>query len=260
MVTYVFSESCLVKVWLALDFAGVVWGTLWVLVDFEGTFSTLWHVSAQEGSSVLLELGTLRLNFKLIVAVEGCGISLIQAWLLIDLRSCLRLCCGLDLDATLRFISTKEDSLVGHEGRASRSYFGLLAEEPGLVSTVTFSFHIGRNDAVLHILELSTDSVFSIDWSCSTTSIKELARSSVVLTCCVRHIILEELLLGMLESWVIAYLLGYILKRILYATIGPTRLLKLAVLELFNFFIILTSIELGVGIHISFLLMLRHVF
>ena len=79
MVTYVFSESCFIEVRLALDFAGVVRGTLWVLVDLEGTFSTLRHVSAQEGSSVLLELGTLRLNFKLIVAVEGCGISLIQA-------------------------------------------------------------------------------------------------------------------------------------------------------------------------------------
>ena len=64
----------------------------------------------------------------------------------------------------------------------------------------------------------------------------------------------------MLEGWVIAYLLGYILERILYATIGPTGLLKLAVLELFNFLIILTSIELGVGVHISFLLMLRNVF
>ena len=64
----------------------------------------------------------------------------------------------------------------------------------------------------------------------------------------------------MLEGWVVAYLLGYILERILYTTIGPTGLLKLAVLELFNFLIILTSIELGVGVHISFLLMLRHVF
>ena len=170
------------------------------------------------------------------------------------------MCCGLDLDATFRFITTKEDSLVGSEGRAGRSYLGLFAKEPGLVSTVTLSFHIGRNDAVVHILELSTDSVFSSDWSCSTTSIKELSSSSVVLTCCVRHFILEELLLGKLEGWVIAYLLGYILERILYATIGPTGLLKLAVLELFNFLIILTSIEFGVGVHISFLLMLRHVF
>ena len=59
VVTYVFSESLFVEVRLALDFAGVVRGTLWVLVDLEGTFSTLWHVSAQEGSSIHLELRAL---------------------------------------------------------------------------------------------------------------------------------------------------------------------------------------------------------
>ena len=59
MVTYVFSESCFIEVRLALDFAGVVRGTLWVLVNLEGTFSALRHVSAQEGSSILLELRAL---------------------------------------------------------------------------------------------------------------------------------------------------------------------------------------------------------
>ena len=167
--------------------------------------------------------------------------------------------CGLDLDATLRFIATKEDSLVGREGRASRSYFGILAKESSLISSVTFSLHVGWDDAVLHILELSTDSVFSSDWSCSTTSIEELASSSIELTCRVRHIILEELLLGKFEGWVIAYFLGHFCERILHATLGPTCLLELAVLELFNFLIILTSVELGVGVHILFLLVLRDV-
>ena len=59
VVTYVFSESLLVKVRLALNFAGVVRGTLWILVDLEGSLSALWHVSAQESSGVLLELGAL---------------------------------------------------------------------------------------------------------------------------------------------------------------------------------------------------------
>ena len=167
--------------------------------------------------------------------------------------------CGLDLDATLRFLTTEEDSLVGREGRASRSYFGILTKEPSLISSVTFSLHVGWDDAVLHILELSTNSVFSSDWSCSSTSIEELASSSVELTCCVRHIILEELLLGKFECWVIAYLLRDFSKRILHATLSPTSLLELAVLELFNFLIILTSVELGVRVHVLFLLVLGDV-
>ena len=59
MVTYVFSESLLVEVRLALNFAGIVRGTRWVLVDLEGTFTALRHVSAHESSGVLLELRTL---------------------------------------------------------------------------------------------------------------------------------------------------------------------------------------------------------
>ena len=59
MVTYVFSESLLVEVRLALDFAGVVRGTRWILVYLEGTFTALRHLSAQESSGVLLELRTL---------------------------------------------------------------------------------------------------------------------------------------------------------------------------------------------------------
>ena len=167
--------------------------------------------------------------------------------------------CGLDLDASFRFVTTKEDSLVGHEGRAGRSYFSFFAKEPGLISTVTLSLHVGRDDAVLDILELSTDSVFSSDWSCSTTSIKELASSSVILRSGVRHFILEELLLSKLEGRICADFCGHILKRILYATIGAAGLLKLAVLELFNFLIILTAVELGIGVHVSFLFVLGDV-
>ena len=59
VVTYVFSESLLIEVILALNFASVVRGTLWILVDFEGSLSALWHVSAQESSGVLLELRAL---------------------------------------------------------------------------------------------------------------------------------------------------------------------------------------------------------
>ena len=59
MVTYVFSESLLIEVRLALDFASVVRGTLWILVNLEGTFTALRHFSAHESSGVLLELRTL---------------------------------------------------------------------------------------------------------------------------------------------------------------------------------------------------------
>ena len=111
----------------------------------------------------------------------------------------------------------------------------------------------------MHILELSTDSVFSSDWSSSITSIEELASGSIVLTCGVRHFILEELLLSKLEGRVIAYFLRHILERILRGTIGPAGLLKLAVLELFNLLIILTSVELSIGVHVLFLLVLRNV-
>ena len=171
----------------------------------------------------------------------------------------MRRSCGLNLDATFRSVTSKEDSLVSHEGGAGRSYFGIFTKEPGLISFVTLSLHIGGNNAVMHILELSSDSVFSSDWSSSITSIEELASGSIVLTCCVRHFILEELLLGKLEGRVIAYFLGHILERILCGTIGPAGLLKLAVLELFNLLIILTSVELGVGVHVLFLLVLGNV-
>ena len=79
MVTYVFPEPLLIEVGRALDFASVVRGTLWVLVDLEGSLSTLRHVSTHEGSRVLLELRALRLNFKPIIAVEGCSIFLVKA-------------------------------------------------------------------------------------------------------------------------------------------------------------------------------------
>ena len=79
VVTYVFLEPLLVEIRLALDFAGVVRSALRVLVHLEGSFSTLGHVCAHEGSCVLLELRTLRLNFKLIIAVESCGIFLVHA-------------------------------------------------------------------------------------------------------------------------------------------------------------------------------------
>ena len=121
--------------------------------------------------------------------------------------------CRLDPDAIFRFLTTEEDSLIGHEGRAGRSYFSLLAKEPCLISTVTLSLHIGWNDPVLHILELFTEGVFSSD-STLITAIEELASSRVVLTCCVRHLILEKFLLSKLEAWVIADLLGHIFERI----------------------------------------------
>ena len=171
----------------------------------------------------------------------------------------MRCSCGLNLDATFRSVTSEEDSLVSHEGGASRSYFGIFTKEPGLISFVTLSLHIGGNDAVMHILELSTDSVFSSDWSSSITSIEEFASGSIVLTCCVRHFILEELLLGKFEGRVIAYFLRHILERILRGTIGPAGLLKLAVLELFNLLIILTSVKLSIGVHVLFLLVLWNV-
>lgn len=98
----------------------------------------------------------------------------------------MRSSCRLDPDAILRFLTTEEDSLIGHEGRASRSYFSFLTKEPSLVSSVTLSLHIGGDDSVLHILELFTDGVFSSNSSLtSCRTVEELSSGCVVLTCCV---------------------------------------------------------------------------
>ena len=156
--------------------------------------------------------------------------------------------CRLDLDSTSRSLTTEEDCLVGHEGRACRSYFGLLAKESSLITTVTLSLHIGGNDAVLHVLELLADGVLSVHFSLVAT-IEELASVSIVLTGCVRHLILEESLLGKLEARVLAHFLGHIPERILYTTSGPTRLLELAVLNLGGLLIVINSIELGIRLH-----------
>ena len=156
--------------------------------------------------------------------------------------------CRLDLDATFRFLTTEEDSLVGLEGRARRSYFGLLAKESRLVTTETLSLHVGGNDSVLHILELIADGVFGVQLSLGAT-IEELVGGSIVLAGRVRNIILEESFLGKLEARVIAHILRHIFERILYATGGPTRLLELAVLNLGCILIIFNSIELGIRVH-----------
>ena len=111
----------------------------------------------------------------------------------------------------------------------------------------------------MNILELSTDSVFDSNWSCSATSIEELASGSIVLRSCIRHFILEELLLSKLEGWICADFCGHVLERILYATVGPAGLLKLAVLELFNLLVILAAVELGIRVHVLFLLVLGNV-
>ena len=111
----------------------------------------------------------------------------------------------------------------------------------------------------MDILELSTDSVFNSDWSTSTTSIEELASGSIVLRSCIRHFILEELLLSKLEGWICADFCRHILERILCATVGPAGLLKLAILELFNLLVILAAVELGIRVHVLFLLVLGDV-
>lgn len=69
--TYVLLESLLVQVGCSFNFAEVSAGALCVLINLERALSTLWHFSAQKGRCVLLELGSLRLDFELVVAVES---------------------------------------------------------------------------------------------------------------------------------------------------------------------------------------------
>ncbi len=85
------------------------------LIDLEGSFTLSWCLSSDKSCSVLLELGTLRFDFKFIVAVEGCSIFAVHATFGVDCRSSLCLSFGLNFEPSLTFVHTVESLLVGSE-------------------------------------------------------------------------------------------------------------------------------------------------
>jgi len=95
-----------------------------------------------------------------------------------------------------------------------RSHFGLITEEGGLVAFVDLAFHVGWHNAFLNVLEFFTDRVGNVGLAGHAT-VKELSRIGVVLRSGVRHLVLEELLLRMLESRVLAEVLWDACHRVL---------------------------------------------
>ena len=72
------TETLFVQEGLALDLAVIV-RALSILVKLEGSLSSLGLIGTHESCCVLLKLGSLGFNLKLIVAVEVCFILLVEA-------------------------------------------------------------------------------------------------------------------------------------------------------------------------------------
>ena len=87
---------------------------------------------------------------------------------------------GCDFKASVRSLTSKEDGLIGLEGGTLGAYLSLLTEESSAVFLETLTFHVGRHDAILHILELLADRVTWVDLAL-VTSIEELAGCCLVL-------------------------------------------------------------------------------
>lgn len=73
-----FAEALFVQVGCAFDFAEVVARALGRLVDLKRSLTAPWHLSAHEGSRVLLELSPLRFHLKLIIAEESRSVLFID--------------------------------------------------------------------------------------------------------------------------------------------------------------------------------------
>ena len=113
--TYVLSEALLVQVGGALDLAVGV-GALGVLVNFERALATLRHVRTHESGCVHLELGTLRFDFELVVAVKSSLVFLEEARFLVHVGTSLGYSSRcFDLNARLGLFAAKEGRLVGCE-------------------------------------------------------------------------------------------------------------------------------------------------
>lgn len=178
-VVLVLVETGLIEVRLPLGLAIVLCG----LVNLEWSFSTLRYCSAHEGSSIVLELGPLRLHFELVVAVEGSRILFVNTRCCVDLGTglCLSRGCSLDLESSIGVLSV-ESVLVSLENGTLRFKLHFFAIELGLVSLVSLSFHVSWHDSVLHLLEgVSKDLAWLHLLSLAGASAKELRCGEVVL-------------------------------------------------------------------------------
>lgn len=161
---------------------------------------------------------------------------------------------GLDFESGLTsLLFPVEGSLVGLKDGALRSDLKLITEELSLVVLEPLAFHVSGHDAVLDALESSTE---SLSWAgLAHTTIEELRGVQVVLGRRVRDILLEEFLLSQFEGWVVLQALRNGLHWVLFGT--TTGLLKFSVGELGYFTVIFDSVEIGIGLHHCFLLVLR---
>ena len=110
--TYVLTEACLVQVASAFNFA-VIAGALSILIELEWTLAGCWHVGAHESSRILLELSTLGLNFKLIVAIESCSILAVNTGFGVYISRLLSSLSSFDRISWLRSLFSIECCLVG---------------------------------------------------------------------------------------------------------------------------------------------------
>lgn len=180
-----------------------------VLVNLVWSFSTFGGRSPHEGSRVGLELGTLRLHFELVVAVESSCILFVNTRGCVDLGACLRLSFGSSLDfKPVRLVISEEGVLVGLKDRSLRPKLHLFAEELCLVGLEPLAFHVGWNDSILHLLEGVSE---GLAWfqlvSLTRASAKEFSSREVVLRRGVRNVVLEEMLLMEFEGWIVLHLL-----------------------------------------------------
>lgn len=254
------AEALLIQVGCALDFAEVVARALGVLVDLEWSLAALWHLGVHESRGVLLELSSLRLYFKLIIAEEGSSVLAVEARLCVDSGAFLS---GSgrrrDLEASLSLLSTEEDGLVGLEGRALRFHFDVFAEKGGFIALESLAIHVGGHDAILHVLELVAEGIGSVELLALIATVEELACVHLVLRGRVADLVLEEPLLGLFECRVVAHVLGNCACVVRLALLAA-RLLELGVAELVHLDVVLTAVELGVGLHHRLLLVFGQVF
>ena len=134
----------------------------------------------------------------------------------------------------------------------------LLTEKGCVVFLETLALHVGWHDAFLHVLELVPDSVTRVDLAL-VTSVEELACGGLVLGCGVADFVLEELLLCLFECWVVTDVRRHVGHRVLCLALFSAGLLELRVAQFLHGCVVLTPVELGVGLHHWLLLVLWHV-
>ena len=155
-----FTESLFVEVASAFHFAMIA-GALSILIKLKWSLTWLGHLSAHEGCSILLELGTLWFNFVLIVTKETCSVFAVYTWLSVYLCSRWLSLASRDGETSLRFVFAVECCLISLENRAtwlsSRVISSLITEENSLVTLESIS--IWWHDLVLNSGKLLSQSV-----------------------------------------------------------------------------------------------------